>query len=192
MGMIQLIIWIAVIFYIVQKVKKQNATGTQNKRQNTSYSTKTTNSSRNGVYQNRPQQNGVYQNRPIQSTTGRSKPMQTYDKNFAVMPEHKKVPPNVERNCMVEDRHRSEKNGSAKPAVKPSAVPNVQRGYTEALKQTREQKKATRMVAMRLYEGDPVPRGYRMVKCRYCAAENLIAYSSKGDYMCYFCHTDLK
>ncbi len=116
---------------------------------------------------------------------------QPVNKNFAVMPEQKKVPPNVERNCAVEDKHRSENNIYAKKPVKPVAVPNVNRPYTEAPKQTREQKKNTRNIALRLYEGDPVPRGYRMVKCHYCAAENLISYSARGDYMCYFCHEDL-
>lgn len=116
---------------------------------------------------------------------------QPVNKNFAVMPEHKKVPPNVERNCAVEDKHRSENNIYSKNPAKPAAVPNVNRPYTEAPKQTREEKKSKRMVATRLYEGDHVPRGYRMVKCHYCAAENLISYSSRGDYMCYFCHEDL-
>lgn len=116
---------------------------------------------------------------------------QPVNKNFAVMPEQKKVPPNVERNCAVEDKHRSENNIYAKKPVKPVAVPNVNRPYTEAPKQTREEKKSKRMVATRLYEGDQVPRGYRMVKCHYCAAENLISFSARGDYMCYFCHEDL-
>lgn len=112
-------------------------------------------------------------------------------KNFAVMPEHKKVPPNVERKCAVEDNHRSENNVYAKRPAKPVAVPNVSRPYTEPQKQTRKEKKGNRIAAIRLYEGDHVPQGYRMVKCHYCAAENLIAYSARGDYMCYFCHEDL-
>ena len=120
-----------------------------------------------------------------------SKPVQQAKKNFAVMPEHKKVPPNVERNCAAEDGHRSENNVYQKRSSQTAAVPNVKRAYTEAPKQTRMEKKSSRMVAMRLYEGDHVPQGYRMVKCGYCAAENLIAYSSRGNYMCYFCHEDL-
>lgn len=112
-------------------------------------------------------------------------------KNFAVMPEHKKVPPNVERKCAVEDNHRSENNVYAKRPAKPVAVPNVSRPYTEPPKQIRNEKKGNRIVAIRLYEGDHVPQGYRMVKCHYCAAENLIAHSARGNYMCYFCHEDL-
>lgn len=116
---------------------------------------------------------------------------QPVKKNFAVMPEHKKVPPNVERNCAAEDKHRSENNVYEKKAAKPVAVPNVSRPYTEPQKQTRMEKKANRIAAIRLYEGDHVPQGYRMVKCHYCAAENLIAHSARGNYMCYFCHEDL-
>lgn len=119
-----------------------------------------------------------------------SKPAQP-QKNFAEMPQHKKAVPNVERKCAAEDRHRSENNVYQKRPSKTQAVPNVKRAYTEAPKQTRMEKRSTRMAATRLYEGDHVPQGYRMVKCGYCAAENLIAYSSKGDYMCYFCHEDL-
>ena len=113
------------------------------------------------------------------------------EKNFAVMPEHKKVQPNVERKCAAEDRHRSENNVYQKKSSQQTAVPNVKHAYTEVPKQTRMEKRAARMIATRLYEGDHVPQGYRMVKCGYCAAENLIAYSSRGDYMCYFCHEDL-
>ena len=120
-----------------------------------------------------------------------SKPVQEQKRNFAVMPEHKKVPPNVERKCAVEDRHRSENNVYQKRPSQTTTVPNVKRAYTEAPKQTRMEKQSSRMIAKRLYEGDHVPQGYRMVKCGYCAAENLIAYSSRGDYMCYFCHEDL-
>lgn len=120
-----------------------------------------------------------------------SKPAQPPKKNFAVMPEPKKVLPNVERKCAAEDKHRSENNVYQRKTSQQTVVPNVKRAYTEAPKQTRMEKRSSRMVAMRLYEGDQVPQGYRMVKCGYCAAENLIAYSSRGDYMCYFCHEDL-
>ncbi len=112
-------------------------------------------------------------------------------KNFAVMPEHKKVPPNVERKCMVEDKHASENNVYARRDSKSTATPNVKRPYTEHSTQTREERNKNRMVATRLYEGDRVPQGCRMVKCKYCGAENLITYFSKGDYVCYFCHEDL-
>lgn len=118
-------------------------------------------------------------------------PVRTQNKNFAVMPQPKKVQPNVERKCAAEDNHRSENNVYQKKASQQTAVPNVKREYTEAPKQTRMEKRSSRMVATRLYEGDHVPQGYRMVKCGYCAAENLIAYASRGDYMCYFCHEDL-
>lgn len=111
-------------------------------------------------------------------------------KNFAVMPEQKKVKPNVERKCAVEDGHRSENNVNHRAASKPTPVPNVSRPYTE-LPGNQKMTNKKRQKAMRLYEGDAVPKGYRMVKCRYCAAENLIAYSARGDYMCYFCNTDL-
>lgn len=126
-------------------------------------------------------------NRPVTYQRSVSQP----GKNFAVMPEHKKVPPNVERKCIVEDGHRLENNVNAKRSMKSSVTPNVTRPYTELPKETRVKKEENRMVALRLYEGDHVPQGYRMVRCSYCAAENLIAHSARGKYMCYFCHEDL-
>lgn len=127
--------------------------------------------------------------RTSQANTSRT--VQPPQRNFAVVTEQKKVQPNVERKCAVEDRHRSENNVYQKRTVQQTSVPNVKRDYTEAPRQTKMEKKATRMVATRLYEGDRVPQGYRMVKCGYCAAENLIPYTSRGDYMCYFCHEDI-
>lgn len=132
---------------------------------------------------------GQTNNRTTQVNTSRT--VQQPQRNFAVVTEQKKIQPNVERKCAAEDRHRSENNIHQKRPVQQTSVPNVKRAYTEVPKQTRMEKQVSRMVAMRLYEGDRVPQGYRMVKCGYCAAENLIAYSSRGAYMCYFCHEDL-
>lgn len=108
------------------------------------------------------------------------------NKNFAVMPEHKKVAPNVERDCRAEDKHRSENNVHNNRTAQASAVPNVQRK-----KELPKRSNDNRPVAKRLYEGDHVPKGHRMVKCPYCAAENLIPYSANGKFKCYFCYTDL-
>ena len=125
------------------------------------------------------------------SDRGNYSQVQNKERNFAEITETKKVPPNVERNCSAEDRHRSENNVYHKRPSQQTTVPNVKRDYTETVTPTRTEKQATRMVAKRLYEGDQPPRGYRVQKCGYCAAENLIAYSARGKYMCYFCHEDL-
>ena len=44
-----------------------------------------------------------------------------------------------------------------------------------------------RIVALRLMEGDPVPEGYRKIKCPYCAADNLVTKHCKEYHSCYFC-----
>ncbi len=45
-----------------------------------------------------------------------------------------------------------------------------------------------RMTGMRHLEWEEVPKGTRVVRCRYCAAENLISeYRKPEDYTCYFC-----
>lgn len=166
--MFEIILWLIIIGAIIASKNKK------------AQSTSQTQSQKQSQPQNGMRQGGAYYQR-----------QQPQNKNFAVMPEQKKVPPNVERKCMVEDNHRSENNVYHQKTSQQASVPNVKREYTQSSKETREERKATRMVAKRLYEGDLVPQGYRMVKCRYCAAENLIAYASRGKYMCYFCHDDL-
>lgn len=162
--MLGIIIWICIIYYIFKKVKSTQGQSSSMQRPNT-------------------QVPNIQSRNPVA-------PSQS-NRNFAEMPAQKKTPPNVERNCSAEDRHRSENNVYHRRPSQQTVVPNVKREYTEIPQQTRMEKKAARMVAKRLYEGDHVPKGHRMVKCGYCAAENLIAYSSRGAYMCYFCHEDL-
>lgn len=48
-----------------------------------------------------------------------------------------------------------------------------------------------RIVALRLMEGDPVPQGYHMIKCPYCAAENLVTKNCKQHHSCYFCRVPI-
>lgn len=45
--------------------------------------------------------------------------------------------------------------------------------------------------ARRLYEGDSVPQGMRVIKCSYCGAENLAPQGSRQKYTCYFCREEL-
>ena len=48
-----------------------------------------------------------------------------------------------------------------------------------------------RIVALRLMEGDPVPQGYVVVRCPYCAAENLVTQNCKEYHSCYFCRVPI-
>lgn len=44
----------------------------------------------------------------------------------------------------------------------------------------------------RIYLGDPVPNGKRLVYCPYCNAENLVpAHDYSKKYHCYFCREEL-
>ena len=46
--------------------------------------------------------------------------------------------------------------------------------------------------ALRHYYGDSVPPKMRLVRCGYCAADNLVAeYANVKNYTCYFCREDL-
>ena len=50
-----------------------------------------------------------------------------------------------------------------------------------------------RMVGVRYYEWDSIPKGNRVVKCNYCGAENLISERYKPNrYTCYFCREILE
>ena len=56
----------------------------------------------------------------------------------------------------------------------------------EALRLQRET--GGRQVGVRYLYGDSIPHGMRLVKCHYCAAENLITgHRKQSDYTCYFC-----
>ena len=56
-----------------------------------------------------------------------------------------------------------------------------------------EQETGGRMVGVRYYEWDSIPKGNRVVKCSYCGAENLISERYKPNrYTCYFCREILE
>lgn len=56
----------------------------------------------------------------------------------------------------------------------------------EAMRLNREA--GGRMTARRYIDGDSIPKGMHVEKCRYCGAENLIAdHKRKEEYTCYFC-----
>ena len=49
----------------------------------------------------------------------------------------------------------------------------------------------SRIVALRLMEGDPVPEGYKKIRCPYCAADNLVTKHCKQYHSCYFCRVPI-
>ena len=108
-------------------------------------------------------------------------------RSFAAMPKQKPVPPNVERNCAAEDNHRFENKVSGHYDKKASAIPNVQ----SKTMHVQPKMSGNRRVARQLYIGDPIPKGMKLVKCSYCAAENLVPYTARNEYKCYFCHYDI-
>lgn len=122
----------------------------------------------------------------VQRRTTVPRPQQ--QRSFAAMPksQHKAVP-NVERNCAADDKHRYENNVSRYNKKKPDAIPNVQ----GASMRPQPRMTGNRKAARQLYIGDPVPQGMRMVKCGYCAADNLVPFAARNEYKCYFCHYDI-
>ena len=122
----------------------------------------------------------------VQRRTTVPRPQQ--QRSFAAMPkpQHKAVP-NVERNCSADDKHRYENNVSRYNKKKPDAIPNVQ----GASMRPQPRMTGNRKAARQLYIGGPVPQGMRMVKCGYCAADNLVPFAARNEYKCYFCHYDI-
>lgn len=117
---------------------------------------------------------------------GNSQP-RPQQRSFAAMPKQHGAAPNVERNCSAEDKHRYENNVSGLHKKKPSAIPNVQGSAMHY----QPKKSGNRKAARQLYIGDPVPQGMRVVRCRYCAADNLVPFTARDSYKCYFCHYDI-
>lgn len=48
-----------------------------------------------------------------------------------------------------------------------------------------------RIVALRLMEGDPIPKGYIRIKCAYCGADNLVTQNCRQYHSCYFCRVPI-
>jgi hypothetical protein len=54
------------------------------------------------------------------------------------------------------------------------------------------EKYGNRPVGGRYLLGDPVPKGMKIVYCEYCGAENLVNIDYRNDRDCYFCRTHLE
>ena len=117
-----------------------------------------------------------------------AQPIRNQQRSFAAMPkqQHQAVP-NVESNCSADDKHRYENNLSKHNKKSASAIPNVpsSRSYRQP------KMSGNRKAARQLYMGDPVPHGMKVIRCGYCAADNLVPYTARDSYKCYFCHYDI-
>ena len=97
----------------------------------------------------------------------------------------------------------NEKKGkTVKPNVprKPEPKKVVMEAHKEEEKQPKirtnnlwgeDQYAGKRIVALRLMEGDPVPQGYTVIRCPYCAAENLVTKNCRQHHSCYFCRVPI-
>ena len=122
-----------------------------------------------------------------QQTPRRNQIRPEVKRSFAAMPKQQKAVPNVERNCSADDKHRFENNVSRHKTKKASAIPNMQ----SANMHNQPKMSGNRKAARQLYIGDPIPQGTRLIKCGYCAAENIVPYAARNEYKCYFCHYDI-
>lgn len=131
--------------------------------------------------------NGKETQQRAQGRTTASRP-QSPQRSFAAMPKsQQKAVPNVERNCSADDKQRHENNTSVFNKEKTNATPNVPNSNVRPQPRMTGNRKAARQ----LYIGDPIPKGMRVVRCSYCAADNLVPYTARNEYKCYFCHYDI-
>ena len=107
--------------------------------------------------------------------------------SFAAMPKQQTGVPNVERNCSAEEKHRFENNISGHTPHLSTAVPNV----PSANMRKQPKMSGNRKTAKQLYIGDQVPRGTKVLRCSYCAADNIVPSGARNEYKCYFCHYDI-
>lgn len=78
--------------------------------------------------------------------------------------------------------------GKAKAKAVPKPKPSEDYSYVEPSRSYRPARNA----AQRYEEWFPVPEGKEVVRCRYCAADNLIPRGSRREqYTCYFCREEL-
>lgn len=89
-----------------------------------------------------------------------------------------------------EEKAQKLPDGSTTEYLRQKALEDEAEHRREAQKEAMRLHRETggRKAAERLYEGDSVPKGMKVVKCDYCGAENLVpAYADTKEYTCYFC-----
>ncbi len=137
--------------------------------------------------------NGTADKKQLSSNVARPNVMRKDNKgvesqrSFAALPKQNTAVPNKERNCTAEDKHRFENNVSGYSGKRTSATPNVQ----SPVMHKQPKMSGNRREARQLYIGDPIPQGMKLKKCDYCAAENLVPYTARNEFKCYFCHYDI-
>ena len=161
--MFELIIFIIIISVVMKSKKKQKTVPKKTTQQPTPIPNRTMQTTaRTGAVQNRPAQSRQTQNRPAQN-----KPAKTAEE-----PKQMSTTEMLEAKALADDREEMK----------------------EKQRQRMENKKHYGHLnyAQRYVIGDAVPKGQKMVFCRYCNAENLIPmYSLAKDYNCYFCREEL-
>lgn len=126
----------------------------------------------------------------------------------APIPESRPMQPRQTSSKQAQSKPESTKAAESKPAKAEEITQREGESTTEFLqrkaaadqiehkKEKLEQKRAESRAygnlnyALRWMEGDPVKPGYRIVKCGYCGAENMLNGQSRK-YNCYFCREEL-
>lgn len=186
MSFVQVIIWVWLIFFFIQKAKKADVQKKNTPTMSSSGQATDAYASREkyAAATARPQTNGNRQPENREMTTG-----QRVNGNAM---HHKQKPVNA-----------NSKAATAAVAVTPSKQEKstTQLLHEKAMKDQMEHRKEKRKqemenerihgrlhYAQRLWVGDPVPKGKRLVYCAYCNAENLVpAHDYSTKYNCYFC-----
>ncbi len=184
MSLFSIIIWVIIVFSIVNNIKKKNS--------GVKPSAKPNEPRRNSdVYQVQGRQvNPSGQPQP-------PRPMQPQNRQQSSGYNSQQAAggnPSPVRSRQTEPGQMQQKEKSTTELLREKAMQDEMEHRREKQQQERENELHHGKIryAQRLIEGDPVPGGMRKVVCAYCNADNLISmhdYSSK--YNCYFCREPL-
>lgn len=158
-----LLIIVGIVYSIISKNKKKNSGGEQNK------STPT------------------YQTRPVRPNVSSDMVRPNMGKDL--------VKPNV---CEGHERHVMKHKASVPNVARPNifsedsyVVKSGNKWGEEAVQKPKFTKKDNHLIAVRLMEGSQAPNGYKKKVCGYCAAENIVPYYDREEFLCYFCNHKL-
>ena len=89
---------------------------------------------------------------------------------------------------IVSQNNKKKKKAATQTTAPKQPTPKKEYSHVEPTKAYR----AARNAAERYEEWFPVPEGKKVVRCGYCAANNLIPRERRRDqYTCYFCREEL-
>lgn len=166
MSIIQTVVWIAVIYSIVKKVKKTSAA-----------------KSTQALQQNAAPKNTVP---PVSQMAKSAAPKHGKPTSTASVSRTSSNPAAVKNTKPINTK---QEKSTTQLLQEKAMLDEAEHNREKRLQEIENERIHGKLnYAQRLWIGDPIPKGKRLVYCAYCNAENLVpAHDYSTKYNCYFC-----